>query len=43
MTSNQAVFAMFEIKSSIHMDRIVLFWDRDEDPGLSTHLVPCFS
>jgi hypothetical protein len=38
MTGNQVVSTMFDIKSSIHMDRIILFWDQDEDPGLSTHL-----
>jgi hypothetical protein len=38
MTGNQAVSAMFSIKSSIHMGIIVLLEDRDEDHGLSIHL-----
>jgi hypothetical protein len=43
MTGNQVVSTMFDIKSSIHMARIVLFWDRDEDPGLGAHSVMCFT
>jgi hypothetical protein len=43
MTSNQVVSTMFDIKSSIHMDRFILFQDRDEDPGLGTHSVMCFT
>jgi hypothetical protein len=40
MISNQVVSTMFDINTSIHMARIVPFWDRDEDPGnpLGTHL-----
>jgi hypothetical protein len=43
MTSNKVISTMFDIESSIHMDRIVFFWDQDEDPGLSTHCIPYFS
>jgi hypothetical protein len=43
MTSNQVVSTMFDIKTSIHMARIILFQDRDEDPGLGAHSVICFS
>ena len=43
MTDNQVVSTMFNIKSSIHMDRIIQFRDWDEDPGLGTHFVMCFS
>jgi hypothetical protein len=43
MTGNQVVSTMFDIKSSIHMARLVVYWDWDEDPGLGTHYVMCFS
>jgi hypothetical protein len=33
MTGHQVVSTMFDINTSIHMARIVPFWDRDEDPG----------
>jgi hypothetical protein len=33
MIDNQVVSTMFDINTSIHMARIVGFWDRDEDPG----------
>ena len=34
MTSNQVVYAMFDIKTFIHMDRIISIRDWNEDPGL---------
>lgn len=43
MTGNQFISTMFEINSSIHMVRIVLFQDRYEDPGLGSHFVLCFT
>jgi hypothetical protein len=43
MTGNQVVSTMFDIKSSIHMDRFILHQDWDEDPGLSIHSVIYFS
>jgi hypothetical protein len=43
MTGNQVVSTMFDIKSSIHMARIIPFQDQDEDPGLGAHSVMCFS
>jgi hypothetical protein len=33
MTGNQVVSTMFDINTSIHMDRFIPFWDWDEDPG----------
>jgi hypothetical protein len=33
MIGNQVVSTMFDINTSIHMARIVPFWDWDEDPG----------
>ena len=32
MTSNQVVSTMFDVKTSIHMVRIISFGDWDEDP-----------
>ena len=32
MTGNQVVSAMFNVKTSIHMVRIVSVWDWNEDP-----------
>ena len=32
MTGNQVVFAMFDIKTSIHMVRIISVGDWNEDP-----------
>jgi hypothetical protein len=43
MIRNQVISTMFDIKSSIHMDRIILFQDRDEEPGLGTHFVMFFN
>jgi len=43
MTSNQVVFTMFDIKTSIHMDRFIPHRGWDEDPGLSIHYVIFFS
>jgi hypothetical protein len=43
MTGNQAVYTMFNIKTFIHTDRIILLWDQIEDPGLSNHHFLYFS
>jgi hypothetical protein len=43
MTGNQVVSTIFNIKSFIRMARIVLFQDRDEDPGLGADSVVFFS
>jgi hypothetical protein len=43
MTNNQVVSTMFDIKSSIHMDRFVPHRDQDEDPRLGAHFVMFFS
>jgi hypothetical protein len=43
MTDNQVVSSMFDIKTSIHMDRFVPHQDWDEDPSLSIHSDICFS
>jgi hypothetical protein len=43
MTGNQVVSTMFDIKSSIHMARIIPSWDREKDPGLSARYVWCFA
>ena len=33
MIGNQVVSSMFDVKKYIHMVRIILVWDWDEDPG----------
>jgi hypothetical protein len=43
MTNNQVVSTMFDIKTSIDMDRFVPHWDWDEDLGLSIHYDIYFS
>jgi hypothetical protein len=43
MIANQVVSTMFDIKSSIHMARIIPFQYLDEDPGLGTQSVMCFT
>ena len=37
MTDNQVVYTMFDIKTSIHMDRFVPHRDWEEDPRLIVH------
>jgi len=37
MTSNQVVYTIFDIKTSIHMARIVPHQSWEEDPRLSVH------
>ena len=32
MTGNQVVSTMFDVMTSIHMARIILVWDWNEDP-----------
>jgi hypothetical protein len=39
MTDNQVVSNMFDIITSIHMARFIVFWDWDEDPGLGAHSI----
>ena len=44
MTGNQVVSTMFDIKTSIHMARIISFGDWNEDPEwLGIHLNMCLS
>jgi hypothetical protein len=43
MNGNQVDSTMFNIKSFIHMDILVLFRNKDEDPRLRTHSVMFFS
>jgi hypothetical protein len=43
MTGNQVVSTMFNIKTSIHMDRFVPQRDWDEDPRMSIHSIIFFS
>jgi len=43
MTNNQVVYTMFEINTSIHMVRIVIFWDLDEYPGLGALFIVCLT
>jgi hypothetical protein len=43
MIGNQVVSTMFNIKTSIHMDRFVPHGDWDEDPGMRFHSVIYFA
>jgi len=43
MTGNQVVSTMFNIKSFIHMARIVAFQDHDEHPELGDQYFMCFT
>jgi hypothetical protein len=43
MNGNQVFSVIFDIKTSIHMDRFVPHRDWDEDPWFSVHYVTFFS